>query len=337
MIKEAMLYEPAKDGRVHCFLCNHHCRIADSKFGFCGVRRNQKGTLVTYAYGRVIAAGVDPIEKKPLYHFLPGSLSFSIATAGCNFHCGFCQNWQISQISEKEAQGMPGREFSPREIVEQAKETRCRSIAYTYTEPTIFFEYAYDVAGLAKKEGLYNVFVTNGFMTAEALNTIHPYLDACNVDLKSFRDEFYKKTCRGRLKPVLESIRHMRQLGIWVEVTTLVVPDQNDSEAELGEIAHFIAGIDQGMPWHISRFHPDYEFGNFRPTPIETLRKAYSIGKEAGLEHVYIGNVPGAESDTVCPRCQQIVIRRRAFAVEENRLEDSRCPTCGSLISGVFA
>jgi len=336
MTKEAMLYEPAKDGKVHCFLCNHHCKIADSKFGFCSVRQNRGGTLVTYAYGRVIAANVDPIEKKPLYHFLPGSLSFSIATAGCNFHCGFCQNWQISQISEKDAQGMPGREFPPGEIVRQAKETGCRSIAYTYTEPTIFFEYAYDTARLAREEGLRNVFVTNGFMTSRALETIHPYLDACNVDLKSFRDDFYKKVCRGRLKPVLQSIRFMKELGIWVEVTTLVVPNQNDSEAELRDIANFIAAVDQNIPWHISRFHPDYEFGDSRPTPLETLRNAYGIGKDAGLEHVYIGNVPGADSDTVCPHCHEIVIRRAGFGVGENRLKNSLCPSCGNPIAGVF-
>jgi pyruvate formate lyase activating enzyme len=336
MAKEAMLYEPAKDGKVHCFLCNHHCKIANSKFGFCGVRENRGGTLVTYAYGKVIAANVDPIEKKPLYHFLPGSLSFSIATAGCNFHCGFCQNWQISQISETEAQGMPGREFAPQEIVKRAKATQCRSIAYTYTEPTIFFEYAYDTAVLAKEEGLRNVFVTNGFMTFRALETIRPYLDACNVDLKSFREDFYKKTCRGRLKPVLESIRHMKELGIWVEVTTLVVPDENDSETELREIAEFIARVDPNMPWHISRFHPDYEFADSRPTPLETLRAAYRIGKEAGLKHVYMGNVPEAASNTPCPHCQEIVIRRGPFAVEENKMKGSRCPFCGKFIPGVF-
>jgi pyruvate formate lyase activating enzyme len=335
-MKEAMLYEPTKDGKIHCFLCNHHCKIADSEFGFCGVRQNQGGNLVTYAYGKVIAANVDPIEKKPLYHFLPGSLSFSIATAGCNFHCGFCQNWQISQVSQRDGHGMPGQEFSPREIVAQAKARRCRSIAYTYTEPTIFYEYAYDTAELAKEEGLRNVFVTNGFMTGRALETVNPYLDACNVDLKSFRNEFYKETCSGRLKPVLESIRRMKELGIWVEVTTLIVPDQNDSETELKEIASFIAGVDEGIPWHISRFHPDYEFGDSRPTPLETLKMAYSIGKEAMLEHVYIGNVPGEESDTICPHCREVLIKRGAFVVEDNRLKDSRCPSCGSVIAGVF-
>jgi pyruvate formate lyase activating enzyme len=336
MAKEAMLYEPAKHGKLHCFLCNHHCKIADSKFGFCGVRQNQNGTLVTFAYGKVIAANVDPIEKKPLYHFFPGSLSFSIATAGCNFHCGFCQNWQISQISQRDGHGMPGHEFSPQELVAQAKARKCRSIAYTYTEPTIFFEYAYDTAELAKEEGLRNVFVTNGFMTSRALEKIRPYLDACNVDLKSFRDDFYKKTCSGRLKPVLESIRRMKKLGIWVEVTTLVVPDQNDSESELRDIASFIAGLDQGIPWHISRFHPDYEFGDARPTPLETLKMAYSIGKDAMLEHIYIGNVPGEGSDTVCPRCHEVVIRRGALGVKENRLKDSSCPSCGSVVAGVF-
>jgi pyruvate formate lyase activating enzyme len=336
MMREAMLYEALDNKRVHCFLCNHHCKINDSKFGFCGVRQNRDGVLYTHAYGEVISANVDPIEKKPLFHFLPGTLSFSIATAGCNFRCGFCQNWQISQISKTKAPDLSGYELVPEDIVSRASEAGCRSISYTYTEPTIFFEYAYDTAKLAKERGLFNVFVTNGYMTSEALDAIRPYLDACKVDLKSFRDDFYKKICQGHLEPVLKSIRHMRKLNMWLEVTTLVIPDQNDDEKELADIARFIADVDPGIPWHISRFHPGYQFTDSQPTPLDTLQKAYSLGKQEGLKFVYIGNVAGQSEDTMCPSCRQTLIKRKGFLVEGNKMEDSRCPSCGETIPGIF-
>lgn len=331
-----MLYEVLADGMVHCFLCHHHCRIAESKFGFCGVRQNRKGRLYTHAYGEVVAAHVDPIEKKPLYHFLPGSLSFSIATAGCNFRCGFCQNWQISQISQKERSHLVMQALPPEEAVKRAEEGGCLSISFTYTEPTIFFEYAFDISKLAKEAGLFNVFVTNGFMTRDAIETIQPYLDACNVDLKSFSDEFYKKTCRGRLEPVLESIRLMKTMGIWVEVTTLVVPGENDSDEELEGIARFIAQVDPHIPWHVSRFHPDFRFTDSPATPVETIRKAALTGKREGLEYIYAGNVPGEAAHTLCPGCHQPLIRRRGFWVEENRIQASRCPSCRESIPGKF-
>jgi pyruvate formate lyase activating enzyme len=334
--KEAMLYEAVDGKKVNCFLCNHRCRISNSRFGLCNVRENRDGVLYTHAYGRAIALHIDPIEKKPLYHFLPGSSSFSIGAAGCNFQCGFCQNWQISQIIKKEEPDMRGYDLSPEEIVAMAQEVKCQSISYTYTEPTIFFEYAYDTAKLARKRGLSNVFVTNGYMTSEALKAIHPYLDACNVDLKSFREEFCRKICHGHLQPVLESIRLIKKLGIWVEVTTLVIPYENDDEEELADIARFITGVDPGIPWHISRFHPYYEFTDSIATPLETLQKAYSIGKEEGLEFVYVGNVPGESEDTACPYCKEQLIRRQAFLLEENRVKDSRCPSCGTRIAGVF-
>ncbi|MGM0428630.1 MAG: AmmeMemoRadiSam system radical SAM enzyme, partial [Thermodesulfobacteriota bacterium] len=330
MYKEAMLYESLEDNAVHCFLCNHHCRIKEGEVGFCRVRKNMEGKLNTLAYGKVVAANSDPIEKKPLYHFLPGTLSFSIATMGCNFHCGFCQNWQISQIEEESMPELPGRPLSPEQIVEEAQKAGCRSIAYTYTEPTIFFEYAYDTAKIAKEAGLANIFVTNGFMTKEALETISGYLDAANVDLKSFNNEFYKTVCQGRLKPVLNSIRTMKDMGIWVEVTTLIIPDQNDGDEELNNIAGFIAGVSPDIPWHISRFHPGYQYKDAYPTPAETLRKAYDIGKEAGLRFIYIGNLPGEERDTLCPSCETTVIRRGGYFASENRLKGSQCPECGA-------
>ncbi len=331
-----MLYHVVKDDLVHCYLCNHQCHIADTKFGFCGVRQNKNGKLYTHAYGEVIAAHIDPIEKKPLYHFLPGTASFSIATAGCNFHCGFCQNWQISQISYKDQAHAAGHRLSPEEIVQKALEQRCQSISYTYTEPTIFFEYAYDTAMLAREQGLLNVFVTNGYMTAEAIETIQPYLDACNVDLKSFNEDFYKKVCRGRLQPVLDSIRLMKQLNIWVEITTLVVPGQNDSEEELAHIAQFIAKIDCNIPWHISRFHPDFQFTDLSATPVEILRKAYTLGTQAGLRYLYIGNVRGETETTACPSCKKILIQRQGFFIEDNRVKNSRCPYCDEAIAGIF-
>ena len=338
MYKEAMLYQQLEDSSVHCFLCNHHCRIKLGEVGFCGVRKNVDGKLYTMVYGKLVAANVDPIEKRPLYHFLPGSLSFSVATMGCNFHCGFCQNWQISQVRKGGSlPELPGTPMTPEEIVTDAKKAGCKSIAYTYTEPTIFFEYAYDTARLAKKEGLANVFVTNGFMTKEALDTIADYLDACNVDLKSFNNNFYKEVCQGRLKPVLNSIRTMKDLGIWIEVTTLIIPKKNDDDAELQGIAEFIAGVSPDIPWHISRFHPGYEYGDSYPTPPETLRKAYKIGKDAGLRFIYIGNLPGEEKDTLCPSCNDVVIRRGSYFTSQKRLKGSQCPECGAELPGVFS
>lgn len=337
MIKEAMLFRSLPEQKVSCFLCSHRCTIADKKFGICGVRQNKEGKLYTHVYGEVIAAHVDPIEKKPLYHFLPGTTSFSIATIGCNFRCPFCQNWQISQSSKREKDEFAGHKLLPEEIVHAAKDHGCQSISYTYTEPTVFFEYAYDTASLASKEGLGNNFVTNGFMSPDALEAIKPYLNACNVDLKSFREEFYKEICQAHLQPVLDSIRLMKKLNIWVEVTTLVVPDVNDSEEELTQIARFIADTDPDIPWHISRFHPDYKYTDSHATPLETLRKACSIGKREGLRYIYIGNVLGESEDTLCPSCQRTLIRRQGFYISDYKVKDSACSFCGTSVAGVFS
>jgi pyruvate formate lyase activating enzyme len=291
---------------------------------------------MTHVYGEVCAAHVDPIEKKPFYHFRPGTTSLSIATVGCNFKCGFCQNWQISQAARESRAAFRGQKLPPAEVVREAVERGCASISYTYTEPTIFFEYAYDTARLAKEAGLGNNFVTNGYMTAEALRLVQPYLDAANVDLKAFRDATYKRVCGARLEPVLATIRLMRELGVWVEVTTLVVPGLNDSDAELQEIAAFLAGVDRDIPWHISRFHPDYNYTEAPPTPMATLEKASETGKAAGLRYVYIGNVLGQGEDTVCAKCGRALIRRHGFFVKENRVTDGRCPDCGTPLAGVF-
>ena len=335
-MKEALFYEKLAENTVHCFLCAHHCRISDQHFGFCGVRQNLGGKLYTYAYGKVIAAHVDPIEKKPLYHFLPGSSSFSVATIGCNFRCVFCQNWEISQASFRDGDVLGGSRLSPEAVISEALKYKCRSISYTYTEPTIFFEYALEIAKLANASGLYNIFVTNGYMTKEATLKIKPYLDGANVDLKFFKESSYKKVCAARLEPVLETIKLMRELGIWVEVTTLVVPGENDSEEELRGITGFLSSVDKDMPWHVSRFHPDYKFTEQKATPESILKRALEIGKEAGLNYIYAGNVSGWGNDTLCPDCGKPLIKREIFNILEYRVKEGKCSYCQAAIAGVF-
>ncbi|MDP2905584.1 MAG: AmmeMemoRadiSam system radical SAM enzyme [Candidatus Omnitrophota bacterium] len=336
MKKEALLYEQLDGQMVRCFLCSHGCRIAENKFGFCGVRQNSGGKLYTHVYANPCALQVDPIEKKPLYHFLPGTYSYSLATVGCNFHCGFCQNWQISQASTRDILlGAAQKEVPARDIVAAALRCCCRSISYTYTEPTIFFEYALDIARIAKENKLSNVFVTNGYMSAEALSMIEPYLDAANVDLKFFKDASYKKICSATLQPVLDSIKLMKKMGIWVEITTLIVPGENDSEEELAGIAGFIAGIDKDMPWHVSRFHPDYKFSDRQATPEAALKKACVIGKRAGLNYVYAGNVDWG-NDTYCPNCKKILIKRVDFSILENNIKSGKCAFCAACLPGRF-
>lgn len=335
MRKEALLYEKLDNQALHCFLCAHHCRIEEGKFGFCGLRENIKGRLYTYAYGKLIAANIDPIEKKPLYQFLPGSKSFSIATIGCNFRCGFCQNWEISQANILDG-SIAGQDYAPADIVGAALKAGCKSISYTYTEPTIFFEYAYETAKLAKENGLGNVFVTNGFMTKEALAMIGPYLDAANVDLKFLKEDSYKKICAGSLDPVLNSIKLMKELGVWVEITTLVVPGENDSDKELSAIAEFISSVDKNIPWHISRFHPDYKFGNKDATPEETLKKAQEIGVRSGLNFVYVGNVYGWDDTTYCHACKKPLIEREVFSILGYNIKKGKCAFCNTQVPGVF-
>ncbi|MCX7635156.1 MAG: AmmeMemoRadiSam system radical SAM enzyme [Syntrophales bacterium] len=331
-----MLYETLAGGNVRCRLCPHRCTIKPNKRGICGVRENREGTLYSLVYGAVIAEHVDPIEKKPLFHLHPGSRSYSIATVGCNFRCLFCQNADISQMP-RETGNVLGRFTPPEAVVERAVASHSRTIAYTYTEPTVYFEYAFDTAKLAVKRGLKNVFVTNGYMTPDALETIAPYLHGANVDLKSFSDDFYQRFCGGRLSPVLESIKLMKARGIWVEVTTLLIPALNDSEEELREIAGFIATVGCEIPWHVSRFHPRYRMQDHRPTPVESIYRAVRIGREAGLKYVYSGNIPGGMGeDTPCPHCGTILVSRYGFFVEENRLNGDRCPQCGNHLDGVF-
>lgn len=337
-MKEAMLYEKLSEERVRCYLCAHECTIAEDRRGVCQVRENRGGTLYTLVYGRTIARQVDPVEKKPLFHFYPGSRSYSVATPGCNFRCTWCQNADISQMP-RESHLQMGMEASPQDIVSAAQRNRCRSIAYTYTEPTIFFEYSYDTARVAHQQGLANIYVTNGFMTAgagEMLETLDPYLDAANVDLKAFRDETYREYVGGRLEPVLNSLKKMKELGIWLEVTTLVIPGINDESNELRDAASFIADeLGPETPWHISRFRPSYKMQDRAATPLSTLQRAQRIGEEEGLYHVYLGNVPG-ESNVVCHECGKTLIRRSGFRVVDNLVtKQGECPSCGTEIAGV--
>lgn len=333
-MKEAMFYRREADGRVRCELCRFTCLIADGQRGICAVRENRGGTLYSLVYGRLCAASVDPIEKKPFFHVLPGSRAYSIATVGCNFHCRHCQNFTISQPPRDQPIG--GVVISPATIVAEARANGCRSIAYTYTEPTIFIEYALDTARLAKEAGLLNLFVTNGYIGPQALATIAPYLDAANIDLKGFTETFYQKVVKARLSQVLETILDYRRHGIWLEITTLLIPGLNDSDAELKGLADFIVtNLGADTPWHVSRFYPTYQLTDRPPTPLATLQRAREIGLAAGLHYVYEGNVPGAGGEnTLCPGCAAAVILREGYTIVENRLREGACPDCGTVLTG---
>ncbi|MCJ7664954.1 MAG: AmmeMemoRadiSam system radical SAM enzyme [Desulfobacterales bacterium] len=335
-MKEAYLYDKQSGDKVRCFLCSHRCLIVDGKRGVCCVRENKGGILYSLVYEKLISANVDPIEKKPFFHFLPGSKAFSVAAPGCNFSCLHCQNHEISQLP-RDRESIIGEKVSCQEIVTRALTYDCASISYTYTEPTIFFEYAYETATIARRKGIKNNFVTNGYMTAEALDMIAPYLDGANVDIKAFSKEFYKKICGAKLKHVLESITRMHDLGIWVEVTTLIIPTLNDAEAELREIARFLFSCSPAIPWHVSAFYPTYRMLDKPRTSPEIIRRAREIGLEEGLRYVYSGNIPGDEGEnTSCYHCKKVLIRRHGYQVAENSVTEGKCPHCGTPIEGVW-
>ena len=334
-MKEAYLYDKLGEQKVRCNLCAHRCILKEGKVGICGVKKNIEGVLYTLVYDKVISTHIDPIEKKPLFHFYPGSTSFSIATVGCNFRCLHCQNYEISQMP-KDHKLIEGTALSPQEIVNAAYRYGCSSISYTYTEPTIFFELAYDTARLAHEKGIKNVFVTNGYMTEEALRMIKPYLDAANVDLKFFDEKMHKRICGASRDPVLETIRRMKEFGIWVEVTTLIIPTKNDSPEELEAIANFVKDVGEEIPWHVSAFYPAYKMLDIPRTPVETIQKARKIGLKVGLRYVYTGNIPGDEGEhTYCYNCKAILIHRFGYEILANYIRDSRCPYCGALIDGI--
>lgn len=336
-MKEAMFYQQLENNQVRCELCPHFCKLKEGQAGICGVRQNKEGKLYALVHEQAIAVNVDPIEKKPLFHVAPGSYSLSIATVGCNFKCQFCQNCDISQVSMFSDVTQKGSKVTCAQVVALAKKYHCDSISYTYTEPTIFFEYAYETAQLAQQEKLINIFVSNGYINVEPLRAISPYLHAANVDLKSFRAEFYKELVGAKLTPVLDTLKRMKQLGIWLEVTTLVIPTKNDTEQELTDIAQFIKEeLGAETPWHVSRFHPQYKLTTIPATPAKTLKTAYDIGRAIGLRYVYIGNIPGDDGEsTFCYHCGKLIIKRYGFSIREKHIKNAACEFCGSAIDGL--
>lgn len=336
-MKEAMFYRSGTENEVICELCSHHCHIKEGKRGICGVRENRDGMLFSLVYGRLIAENIDPIEKKPLFNFLPGSKAFSISTVGCNFRCLHCQNYDISQYPYAHNGEITGTERTVEAVVEQAVRTECASVCYTYVEPTIFYEFAYDCSVAAHALQLKNVFVSNGYMTPEVARHLAPVLDGINIDIKAFTDDFYTKVCKARLQPVLDNVQLMHELGVWVEVTTLIIPGLNDSNEELREIAKFIHSVSPTIPWHVTAFYPTYKMMDRDPTPVATLRKAREIGMAEGLHYVYEGNIPGEGGEnTYCPGCGVELVSRFGFSIRQDNLTDGCCSKCGRQIAGVW-
>ena len=334
-MKEALFYK--RDGdEVICGLCLHQCRIKSGRRGICGVRENRSGTLYSLVYGKVSARQIDPVEKKPLFHFLPGSLTYSVATGGCNFTCLHCQNHSLSQVNY----GREPLQFvaqTPEEVARAAKRGGCRSVSYTYVEPTVFFEFAYECCLAARALGLKNIFVSNGYMSTEAARMLAPVLDGINIDIKSSRDRFYQEVCGAHVQQVLDNVHFFHSKGVWVEVTTLVIPGLNDSDEELAEIADFIVSVDPHIGWHVSGFRPMYKMVDRPPTHPSQLLHARKIGFEAGVRHVYIGNVhDGSGENTMCPECSNLLIQRRGFSVIHNEMIRGGCPACGYQLPGVW-
>ena len=336
-MKEAMFYQPGQENEVVCGLCNHHCHIKEGKRGLCGVRENRDGKLYSLVYGRLIAEHVDPIEKKPLFHFLPGSRAYSISTVGCNFRCLHCQNYDISQYPHLHNGEISGHERSAESVVKDAVRQNCSNVCYTYVEPTIFYEFAYDCSILAHQRQVKNVFVSNGYMSPEVSRHLATVLDGINIDIKGFTDDFYKKVCKARLQPVLDNVQLIHELGVWVEVTTLVIPGLNDSKEELHDIAKFIKGVSPSIPWHVTAFYPTFKMLDREPTPAATLHRAREIGLEEGLRFVYEGNIPGEGGEnSYCPACGEELISRFGFSIRSNSLSKGHCGKCGEPIEGVW-
>lgn len=338
---EAQLWKALPEAKVQCRLCNHFCVLGNGDTGRCGVRVNDDGTLFTLVADRVAAINVDPVEKKPLFHFMPATSTLSFATMGCNLSCSFCQNHNLSQ-PPRSGSAVLGRNTTPEGLVQAALEHGCASMSYTYSEPTVFFELMTATAKLASEKGLKNILVSNGFMSPECLTALGPLIHAANIDLKSFSEEFYSELCGARLKPVLDNLRSIVALGWWLEVTTLIIPGLNDSDQELRTIAKSIAEeLGPGVPWHVSRFHPDNHMRDCPPTPLSTLERAWELGLEAGLKFVYVGNSPGHEAETThCPGCGTSVVKRTGFRITANSLSHGKvkghCPQCGQGIAGVW-
>jgi len=333
MIK-ALLYEHKDRGTVTCNLCPHYCNIQTGKSGLCRVRKNIDGKLFSLNSDKIVVANTDPIEKKPLFHFLPASSVFSIASSGCNFHCDFCQNHSISIL--KNESDITGETIVPEELVEAALNQNCNSIAYTYTEPTVFFELMIETARLAKEKGIKNVIVTNGFISPQALNMLIPLIDAANIDIKAFSDDFYKKYCGGRLEPVLDTIRAMKKSEIWLELTTLLIPKLNTDRKELDKLTDFILDISSDTPWHISRFFPNYKISDIEPTDTELIEDVLGNAGKKGLKYLYGGNFISDWESTFCPSCGAELIKRKGYSVSIQNLSKGKCNKCGKEIPGVW-
>jgi pyruvate formate lyase activating enzyme len=339
----------SKEGEfTRCIICAHRCRIKDGRLGICKTIVNKGGVLYSLNYGILAAKSVDPIEKKPLFHFLPGSNSYSIASPGCNFRCSGCQNADISQSYRDGNYGAYLEYFkglkktTPEEVVESALKANCRSISYTYTDPAVFFDYSLDIMEIARKNGLKNVFVTNGYYTEESIDATKGLLNAANIDIKFFNDANYRKICGGKLEPVLESIKKFYSNGVHLELTTLLIDGYNNNDEEIKKTADFIASVNPGLPWHISRFFPSYKMQDGCVTAEKTIINAYNIGKTAGLKYIYAGNIQldGFE-DTICPSCGKLLIKRRGYSILENNLakgvyDGGECKFCGYKIYGEF-
>jgi pyruvate formate lyase activating enzyme len=333
-MKEAKFYEKLDGKKVQCLLCPQNCVISEGKRGLCRVRQNKDGKLYSLVYGTPCSTAVDPIEKKPLFHFLPGTSTYSLGTAGCNMKCQFCQNWEISQSNPED---LPSFEFTPEQIVKSALENECKSISYTYTEPTINFEFVLECAKIARKKGLKNIMVTNGFINPKPLKMLYKYIDAANIDLKGFSDEYYKKFCGARLQPVLDSIKTMKKMGVWIELTTLVIPGLNDSEKEIKELCKWVSTeIGRDTVVHFSRFFPYYKLQDVPPTPEETLVRIKKIAERC-LDYVYIGNIHITNSeDTFCPKCKSDIVLRSGFVVIDRKMNKNKCFNCGNIIPGLW-
>ncbi|MFP4169961.1 MAG: AmmeMemoRadiSam system radical SAM enzyme [Methanomassiliicoccales archaeon] len=329
-MKEARFWERSGE-KVVCHLCPHECTIPPGRRGICGVRENREGTLMSLIYGKVSSVNVDPIEKKPLFHFRPGETALSLGTIGCNFRCEHCQNFTISQAEFQEAHLS---ELTPEGVVEMCRREGCGIVAWTYNEPSIWHEFTYDSARATQKEGISNVYVTNGYLKEDPLRELSPFLDAMNIDVKAFREDFYRKVCRASLQPVLDTAELARELGILIELTYLIIPGQNDSREEIGEFCRWVADLDPGVPVHFTRFHPDYRMRDGVPTPMETMERAWEVGREVGLEYVYLGNVPMSDREnTYCPHCGAMVIRRTGFRSRPVGLSEGRCTGCGRALN----
>lgn len=334
-MKEADYYNKLKDKKVQCILCPHFCLIENNKAGKCRIRKNIDGTLYALTYNKPVVISIDPIEKKPLYHFLPGTKSFSIGMNGCNFSCENCQNWELSQSG---LGVYHSEEIESKEVVGRAMTAGCSSISYTYSEPSVSWEYVYDIAKIARKNKIKNVTVTNGFINPIPLKKLCKIIDGSNIDLKSIDDKFYEKVCKGRINPVLEAIKIMHKNKVWIELTNLIIPGLNDDEREIKRLCQWIVdNVGRDVPLHFSAFFPQYKMSNLRTTELEILRKAKKIAEKEGIKFVYLGNLHNGEGEnTYCPECKSLLIERDRFKIIANRIKKGRCYKCKAIIPGVW-